>query len=252
MRFYLLYFAFLIGCATKPPIPNEISRQCGKGFCLYQTRGDKGSIIYFPGFLDTKRTLETGFFDTSDIDTLMQRLAVKDTLIVSKATIEDPAWFLKSNQEFLSIVNSASKSYAPKRPFLCVGHSMGGFNLLELALLNPDFCDKVVLVNPLIIKSSIDPFGFNLDGAALLIASNFSKKEWARLNPQVLVTKATKSPKIMFSSCKTDIFKFQPATIEVFTAMKQKGFDVEFVDQGPSCDHTTFPLEPIYNFLKDK
>jgi len=250
MLIYCFYLSALFSCSTKEIAKDLSSKKCGTNYCLYEF-GPKsgGTVIFFPGLLDTKKALEKSFFDNSDVVVLAEKLKSGAVLIISKATILSPAWFLKSPSDIEKTILALEVANKLKRPFLCVGHSMGGFNLLELVSQVPKLCQKVVLVNPMLLASEVDPFKLK-DGVSYIIEQNYSKKEWLKLKPQILLEKAKEMPPVLFSSCKKDIFKLQPGAQSAYGVMIVKGFISEFVDQGPDCDHTTFPENTIYEFLK--
>lgn len=252
MRLLLIFFLIFLttSCVHKKPIPDLVDKKCGRYYCYYSSGANPTkTLIYFPGLLDGKKSLESGIFDTADVNDLIQALSPVKVLVISKATLQEPAWFVKDKNEIKNLITSLEKQFQLPKPFLAVGHSMGGANLGTLAAMNPALFNKIALVSPMIIPSGEDPFT-KFSGPALLIKNNYTKAEWMTLKPQTLVINSHTYPSTLVTACKKDLFGLYPGAVSFYGVVKAKLYTVSFFDQLDGCSHVSFPTKQIVEFLK--
>jgi len=203
------------------------------------------TLVYFPGLLDTKKSIEKSIFDTSDIDAIIQKMKPVEVIVYSESKVPDKlAWFVKGPQKIDEVLKTSTL------PRYAIGISMGGYNLAAYSAMNPEAFIKVILVNPMLLTAEESPFK-TITGPALLLKGHYQPKEWEKLNPQALVTQSKSYPKTLVSSCKKDLFNLTPGAISFYGLLKLKGFNAKFYDAGMNCKHTDIPSTKILEFINE-
>lgn len=251
MKYIFLIIFGLIGCAHKEKLNDLTGSKCFKNFCVYKIGENPNKTIwYFPGFLDSKKSLEKGIFDTKDVNTMVEGLAPTWVVVYSEATIKKPAWFVKSSKNIKEADTILKQFPAIQKPYYAIGHSMGGLALSSFSILDPNFFEKIILVNPMVLTIDDDPWKM-AGGPAGLIRANYTKKEWNELSPSKMLFKVTHYPKTLVSSCSNDIFGLHGPAISLYGALRINGFDAQFEHQPLPCNHSSFSEKRYMEFINE-
>lgn len=242
--FLFIICAFISACASHP-IDYLQNKKCYPFVCMYQAgeNPDK-TLVYFPGMLDSKKSLEKSIFDISDIREVIEGMKPVKVIVYSEAKLpEKIAYFIKEPQNIdRALVGAPGPIYG-------IGHSMGGYNLAAYVGMRPDKMKKIALINAMLLKTEKNPYNL-FSGPALVFKNHFSKNEWAKLNPSYLANIALTYPETLISNCKADIWDLEPAGKSLFDLLVAKGFKAEFQENKPGCGHPDIPGQMILEYFK--
>lgn len=259
MKFVLLYMLFVIfGCKSFNQSSNlNMTKYCDKvpnskaKYCTYQIgKNPTKTLWYMHGLLSNEKILESSIFDVSDLKELINGIGEVKVVIISYG----PGWMLVPDDakgEFkLSEFNNKvvpyleSKLELPK-PYFGVGQSMGGANLLTIALNNPKFFVKVAFNNSMILAEKTDPWNFLQNcPACLMIKANYSKQDWIKYSPFVLVKNLKEFPRALVLACKKDQLGLYEGPRSIAPILFAK-----FIEDRPDCTHLTFESKIIIEHL---
>lgn len=169
------------------------------------------------------------------------------------------------------IVPFIESKHNPAKPYVVMGHSMGGFNAATLCAAQPDMWSKCVLVNPLLPswdpfqKTLLDefhvenPFSFLNCLADLqqllrclgreLIKANFSEEDWRTTKPMVLLNKTTGLRKAFVTACKGDVLVDFDGSKQWAELAKSKNADSTWEPGMAGCNHFHWPYQRVLHFL---
>jgi hypothetical protein len=221
-------------------------------YCVYQIgKNPTKTLWYLHGLLSNEKILETSIFDTSDLKELISGLGEIKVVIVSYG----PGWMLvpddamgefKLSDFYNKVVPFLENKLSLPKPYLGVGQSMGGANLLNLTLNKPNFFNKIALNNSMILTEKIDPY-YPLQNcpACLLIKANYSKTDWSKYSPFVLLKTLKEFPKTLVTACKKDQLGLYEGPKNIAAVLP----NTQFKDDRENCTHLTFESKMIIEHL---
>lgn len=143
-----------------------------------------------------------------------------------------------------------------------LGHSLGGYNSLTLALRNPDIFPLAAVISP--YTAPISPFDpeFELKGKELnmtgsqvrqlkqmLTGAYGSKENWERYNPFELLKGEGPFPRLIISAATEDLPGFNWAIKLYHEALNERGIEHQFCEA--TGDHRTTCSLLFNSFLKE-
>ena len=264
---------------TTPPGANGWGKTCGSipgvmgksmfgpqsaKYCVYSNSSKpKNTIWFFHGLGDNENTFDTAEQSSVSYAELLAGLP-NDTQIVlisygsSWLLTRYPGRTLEPVDSQVSvfetkIVPFIEGQFKMTRPYVAMGHSMGGFNTATLCSSLPTLWSKCVLLNAML--PSCDPFagsggfGFCHPGPSMVIDDHFTASGYATTQPTVLLNSVASMPKSFVTVCKNDQFGLFDGPQAWSTAARARGFDSVFYPVMSNCDHSLWPANEVIDFL---
>jgi pimeloyl-ACP methyl ester carboxylesterase len=205
---------------------------------------DDGIVFYLHGFNRTEyEWVEDGGFGSLFYRTLKSNPDLKSYTVVSISLggifvfVDGAPSPYNADLEkmfFDRIVPYFREKLSKKDGIYLVGHSLGGYNSLTLALRHPDSISAIAVISPYV--APISPFttrfdekgkelkmtGFQIKMLKSLLTGAYSTEEkWDSYNPFMLAQTADKFPFISVSDAKNDLPGFE-WSIDNFNAILEK------------------------------
>lgn len=151
---------------------------------------------------------------------------------------------------YLEALGTLAAKFKLAPPYRLVGHSMGGANAAVLAQHAPELWSKIVLINPMLLRDSIDAFNVvQICPACMLIGYNYDNEaQWKMYRPEPIA----KMPPAYVTACPLDIFLLYGGAEEWVTQSRKLGNSVKFVDKGCAIlnAHWTWDVKGLVKFLE--
>lgn len=264
-------FIFFSGCSVlqkKNPDIKEWTESCTKmSFdstivaCSYKKVDmPKYAILYMHGLLEDETVFRKSFFAQDSLQALMNANPDAMLVIVSFQGLASLSysWTLTPNSPRAQDPRAATvptfvgkvmhELHLPKTVNL-VGLSMGGANTATLCETNPELFSSCSLLHPMLTQCAYTNAAASDCPAKLEIEFNFSKSEWAKGNPFVLLGK--KMPKVMIETCRNDQFNLYAPEI-AWKDLVSKTQEITWVDDPEGCSHYSWNWQSVdRNLVKE-
>ncbi len=246
----------------------DITGVAGATYCAYtNSPTPQQTIWFFHGLADSPSVFTEALQGTSVLISrdsyleLLQNLPAVKIVAISYGL----SWLLNLNpvrtqdpvnatvDVFTSqIMPFIEKTLQPPRPYLAMGHSMGGFNTATLCAALPDMWSKCVLLNAMIPETTCNPFldNFCNAGPGMVVRGNFTAADWDAYSPFALLKKAKKLPKSFVTACAKDDFGLFAGPQAWSTQASAGGFDSTFYPVMTGCDHVHWPAKKVIEFMQ--
>jgi len=127
------------------------------------------------------------------------------------------------------------------KPWKAVGHSMGGHNLVTLAMSYPEMFSLVALIRPMIV--TCDPWqavvGLKCVGGILFIGAEFPREKWLKATPLARIKKE-RLPLTFVDVCWDDEFGLVDGPKEFAMTGMGRGLQVYLRETTAGCTHSEF------------
>ena len=253
--------------APGAPAKNTWTSSCGNipgvtggKYCIYDNSSNPQSTIwFFHGLQDSESVLQDPAATSPSYQTLMDYLPPTRIVQMSLGT----SWLLTQYAgRTLPPLNSTMEMFSTQavpffeslglpKPYIAMGHSMGGFNTSSLCATFPDMWSKCVLINAML--PSCDPFSpFPMCNPmpGMIVDDHFTQAAWNSTQPMVLLSNTAKLPKSYVTACALDEFGLYNGPKAWADAGKARGFNVTWSGVATGCDHSNFPAQEIVDFVK--
>jgi pimeloyl-ACP methyl ester carboxylesterase len=235
----------------------SISRFKSLKYCEYSnSKSPAATVWYFHGIGDSEKVfaelnldLPAGQFSEVDFLNLMPPVKILvlswgPRWLVSPAHFSAEVWARE-------IVPELEKKLDLPKSYLAVGHSMGGFSLVELCLGQPQLFSRCALLNPLLPSRECDPFQLNWcnPGPGFLLRSYYSEKDWRRLSPIFQASQVKLVPPVYLTACKLDRWDFFSGPRQFVDELAAHGYRVVWSPKLSDCDHDLWPATEVIQFL---
>lgn len=270
--FLLLFTMVILGCASEPKEARTWkTKQLADAATKIKaemnvTSGPKACTInYHHGLLEDIASPRSSIYGTKSTVEFINELGCShvitfgpeaDGKMTALGYKSDPAYMLKYNEAriFAATIRKAIAGQKLPQPIVGFGMSMGGHNILKIAVQDPTLFSKIVLLNPMILGPEQWTGEFALDfskplgelDAGLMPGNHYTKEEWAYENPITELTQALSLPPVFVTACKQDQFKLGPPTERWVRTAREYGFNVVF-NYVSNCKHT----EPVFDGVKE-
>ncbi len=184
-------------------------------YCLHQTGPNpKYTIWFFHGAGDSERVFQVSAFDQESYFQFENDLPPVNIVTLSYGPIWTlaPSRSLDPTDATIEVFTSKIMPFIDEsfglahRPRVAMGHSQGGLNVATLCAALPESWAKCVLLNPML--PGCDPFHawpicptifsrLGAFGPNFLIRANYSRLEWQKSQPLVLLKNARCLPSVV-------------------------------------------------------
>lgn len=239
----------------------------GSTYCVYQNSPTPQSTIwFFHGLGDSPQAFRDSGLGRESFQALLKGLPPTKIIAVSLGeswllTLYPERTFAPVNSTVDTFVKQmlpfGEKNLGAVKPYVLMGHSMGGFNAATLCASNPDLWSKCVLLNPML--PSCDPWippsqalastGCN-PAAGFIIRDHFTESGWNATQPLALLKFTKRLPKSFVTACAMDSFGLFDGPKAWSDQARAQGLDSVFNPVQSGCDHTHWPTDAVLTFLR--
>jgi len=150
------------------------------------------------------------------------------------------------------IVPELEQKHRLAKPYMALGHSMGGFNAAEISLSEPELFERVVLMHPMF--PTCDLFSGEIINEDCwpdhMVKAEFPKKKWPQVNPLERVKTAPRIPPTWVQVCGTDEFDLVDGPLAYADTAMRRGFAVYSEHKTSGCNHFEWNVSSALEFLK--
>jgi len=158
----------------------------------------------------------------------------------------------------LKILPFLQSGYTMPKPWVSMGHSMGGVNTITMCMLRPELWHRCVATSPALIDT--DPWDMHVGTdnwypARWIVQSQMglplerAKALWADRNPYAMLKRAKTLPPMFVSACKEMQTNLHAATQHWVRQAQAQQLPVEFLMMPDGCQHTDRPSAAVLKFV---
>ncbi len=252
-------------------IQNRWSSTCGAvtgvtgaNYCFYKNDPNpKSTIYFFHGISDSEKSLQVNGNHSKGEDSyadFLNGLGPVNIVVVSFGS----SWLLIDELKHTigpadatvsvfknKIMPFIDSKFRPVKPYVAVGHSMGGYNASVMCAAAPGLFSKCVLLNAMIPGPACDPFVANNcnGGPSFVIKTQMTQPQWAKSAPFVLEKVAKPLAPSYASACSTDMWGLFEGPKNWVAVATGRNYRSVFDPAPAPCDHDHWPNNHVLEFL---